>query len=208
MLVAYETDSSNHVRFLWYASEDALRAGTIGRTFDANRSLSSCAEGTPCIEKVTWNGSLAASTFDVSFHYFRNCDVDRQATGTLSNWTASGTASWSEVTAPDRDQPFADAGFAGNFGDWDVLDYNSVRYRLHEAQKTKGDWASWRPFLVSPDQTAELAVKTPNGSTSFGNPTFSLLTLNGMQVLFATMFVFAQGAGAGEAGCLAYYHYF
>ena len=52
------------------------------------RSLSACNEGTPNIYSVSLTPDIDHSIIDVGFHYQRNCDLDRQARGRLTNFTS------------------------------------------------------------------------------------------------------------------------
>jgi hypothetical protein len=198
------------LKFIRYSSEANLRAGVVDRTCDAPLSLSQSAEGTPGIEDVTWGGSLASSTLNIGFHYLTGMGVDRQATGTITNWSGTGTAptgcSWAAQAAPGRDDAPIAAGFTGNIGDRDTFDLNGFRWRVTEAQQRPGDFSAWRPFLTAQNGTSrQLHIVTPNDSLSFGNPTATVLTLGSQRVLFSSEYVFSEGAGQGEAGPLIYY---
>jgi len=84
--------SDGLLRFRHYANLAALLAGTANRERAIPRSLSACNEGTPNIYSVSLTPDIDHSIIDVGFHYHRNCDVDRQARGRLTNfssWTAT-----------------------------------------------------------------------------------------------------------------------
>jgi len=168
--------------------------------------LSNCAEGTPNIYSAVLSPDILHSSIDVGFHYFRNCDVDRQARGTLtdfSSWTASPDASRNT-----RFEALANPPIGGHVGDRDQMVYKTKLYDLHEAQSVKGDTSSWRPYLYDyeQDQLILLNVGTHGGSVSFGNPTFTAIrSPSGRQAVVVTYFLFAQSAAAGEAGTLILY---
>lgn len=159
--------------------------------------LSKCAEGTPNVYGAT------GSSIDVGFHYFKNCDVDRQARGTLN-----GFAQWSAAPQPALDAPFEAFGPRGNIGDRDNLAFAGISYNLHEVQFTKGDFGSWRTYLYdwSTRRATPLAIRTHGGSTAFANPSATVLTApSGRPAVLTTLFIPLQGAAKGEAGELVYY---
>ncbi len=131
--------------------------------------------------------------------------MDRQARGTLSNFT-----SWSAQVEAHLDDLFeaSTPDIGGNVGDRDYMVPNGKQFSIHEAQFTKGDWGSGRIYLYDygQDRIIQLNVKTHQGSGAFGNPTFTAVTLpNGRPALVVTYFLFSQGAAGGEAGELVFY---
>jgi Bacterial Ig domain len=172
-----------------------------------NRTLSSCNEGTPNIYAATLHPDLDHSIINVGFHYFRGCDVDRQAIGTLTNFSG-----WKAQADANLNTLFTNLGtIGGNVGDRDALLYQGRPYSLVEAQHTRNDFGTWRPYLF--DRTANnltrLQLQTHAGSTSFGNPTYTELELpGGGRGFVSTQFIFAEGAAPGEAGPLFYYRSF
>jgi hypothetical protein len=214
-LVAYEKSGSGAacggsgscLAFQHYANIDALLAGGEDRSVAVDRTLSSCNEGTPNIYAVTLHPDLDHSIIDVGFHYFQGCDVDRQAIGTLTNFS-----SWKARADANLNALFTSLGtIGGNVGDRDALLYQGRPYSLVEAQNTKNDFGTWRPYLF--DRTANaltrLQISTHAGSTSFGNPTYTELRLPGGDRGFvSTQFIFSEGARGGEAGSLVYHRSF
>ena len=214
-LVAYEKTgvgsycdgSGSCLAFRHYPHFDALLAGAEDRSVAVNRTLSSCNEGTPNIYAATLDPDLGHSIINVGFHYFEGCDVDREAIGTLTNFS-----SWRTQADANLNALFAGLGtIGGNVGDRDALLYQGRPYSLVEAQSTKNDFGTWRPYLF--DRTANsltrLQLNTHAGSTSFGNPTYTELTLPGGDRGFvSTQFIFSEGARGGEAGALFYYRRF
>lgn len=210
-LVAFEQDSGctgtgpngNCLAFRHYPSLAGLLAGAADRSFQAPRTLSNCAEGTPNVYSADLHPDIAHSTIDIGFHYFRNCDVDRQARGTLSDF-----ASWSAHVDSGLNGALEAFHPGGNIGDRDYLGLAGGGYNIHEVQFTKGDFGSWRAFLYDwgTGLAAQLAIHTHHGSTAFANPTFtSLLSPSGRPALLVTLFIPAQGAAPTEGGELVYY---
>jgi hypothetical protein len=215
-LVAYEKSggggycggSGSCLAFEHFPSLAALLNGQADRSVAVPRTLSSCNEGTPNIYAATLNPDLDHSIINVGFHYFRSCDVDRQAIGTLTNFS-----SWKTQVDTNLNSRFTNLGtIGGNVGDRDAFLYQGRPYSLVEAQSTKHNFATWRPYLF--DRTANtltrLTLTTDKGtSTSFGNPTYTELKLPGGRWGFvATQFIFSEGAAPGEAGPLFYYRSF
>lgn len=223
-LVAYEKTgrgaacggSGSCLAFQHYPNLDALLAGAEDRSVTVNRTLSACNEGTPNIYAATLHPDLDHSIINVGFHYFRSCDVDRQAIGTLTNFS-----SWRTQADANLNTLFTNLGtIGGNVGDRDALLYQGRPYALVEAQDKKNDFGTWRPYLF--DRTANsltrLELRThaagvPPGrpSTSFGNPTYTQLRLPGPERRWgfvSTQFIFSEGAAPGEAGPLFYYRSF
>jgi hypothetical protein len=204
-VVAYEKSSPGEVRlrFRGYDSLDHLLAGAYDREFTAPRLLAPTAEGTPSIETVDLGPATGGSTITVGFHYYRDALVDRQARGTLTDFS-----SWSAVAAPERDAMFAPFEVNGNIGDRDWFELHGHSYAVQEAQATKDDWGSWRTYLVdrTTAQAFPLAMRTLGGSRAFGNPTATVVTgPSGMPAIVVTQFVFSEAAAAGEAGSLIYF---
>jgi Bacterial Ig domain len=214
-LVAYEKTgrgaacggSGSCLAFQHYPSKNALLAGAEDRSVTVNRTLSSCNEGTPNIYATTLNPDLDHSIINVGFHYFRGCDVDRQAIGTLTNFS-----SWKTTADANLNTLFTNLGtIGGNVGDRDALLYQGRPYTLVEGQGRKNDFGTWRPYLF--DRTANsltrLQLHTDAGSASFGNATYTQLTLpGGRRGFVSTQFIFSEGAAPGEAGPLFYYRSF
>lgn len=196
--------SGSCLAFKHYGSVAALLAGTSDRSIVLNRTLSSCNEGTPNIYAATLNPDVDHSVINVGFHYFSACSADRQALGTLTNFST-----WKAQADSNLNTLFNNLGtIKGNVGDRDAFFYQGKPYSLVEAQYVKGDYSSWRPYLF--DRTTNsltlLALHTNGGSTSFGNPTYTDLILpSGRRGFVSTQFIFSEGAAPGEAGPLIYY---
>jgi hypothetical protein len=202
-VVAWEQEPNNHLAFRYFRNRGDLLAGQPTRSFDAPRSLSRCAEGTPNIYSVTLSPDIDHSTIDVGGHYYQNCDRDRQQRGTLTNFR-----SW-RTSAQDRfDNALLYWHVGGNIGDRDALPFRSFRYGLIEGQYTKGDFGSWRCFVYD-YQTGNadpLTIRTDQGSTAFANPAATVLTgPDGRDAIVISIFLPSEGARAGEGGQLIYY---
>ena len=205
------------LRFRFYRSADDLLDNRVARQFTPMRRLSPTAEGTPSITNAVLRGGLISrSRIEVGLHYFANGpggpQVDRRATAVLTNFN-----SWVEQARPDIDAEFLKAkalhdGYSapptGSIGDRDQIIFDGVRLELQEAQYVPHDFGSWRPFLVDPRTsiTQPLNIVTGGGSRAFGNPSVTELTApSGRRALFVSVYVFSEGAAAGEAGPLIYY---
>jgi len=201
--------SGGLLRFRHYANLSALLAGTVNRERTIPRSLSGCNEGTPNLYSVSLTPDIDHSIIDVGFHFQRNCDLDRQARGRLTNFTA-----WTAAADIGADGRLTSAAAVkgrvvnGNIGDRDTAMFDDVRYTLYEVQYVKGDFGSWRLYLDNwqTGTAAYLPVTTHGGSTTFANPTFATITSPaGKPAIVATVFVPSEGAAPGEAGQLVYY---
>jgi hypothetical protein len=205
----YNDSHGGQLRLRYWPTLGALLEGHPARQFLAPRTLSACNEGTPSIRRIVFGPDVDTSTIEVGFHYHRRCRVDRQAQGTLT-----GFAHWTTAADPALDAPVmraaATAGerIGGNIGDRDHLRYLGGDYDLVEAQGRRGDFGSWRVYLV--DRSAMTArrveVVTHRGSTAFANPTATCLRdPAGRDAVMVTLYLHVEGAAAGEAGSLLYY---
>ena len=193
-VVVMETDGDNHLRFHYYTSWTALLSASPSKTYDAPRTLSPCAEGTPNI----YEGD--DSHVDVGFHYWSDCNVGRQARG-VTDWT-----SWSAAPEVALDTAITAYGIAG-VGDRDVVTFRGYQFAVIEGEGVRNDWTSWRIFLYDyQTRTADkLDILTDGGSISFGNPTVEQIELGGQPALVMSLYLFLDGARGGETGSLVYY---
>jgi len=194
-VVVTETDGDNHLRFYYYDSWQALLNAPTSRIYDAPRTLSPCAEGTPNIYAAD------STRVEVGFHYWSQCDVGRQARG-VTDWST-----WSAAPEPALDSAIIAHGIAG-VGDRDgPLTFRGYQFAVIEGEGVRNQWDSWRVFLYDyQTQTADLLnIRTDAGSISFGNPTIEQVQIGGRQALVMTLFVFLDGSAAGEDGSLVYY---
>lgn len=204
-----QAGSGGQLRLRHYVNQSALFAGNFNRERTIPRTLSGCNEGTPSFYSVSLLPDIDHSIIDLGFHFQRNCDLDRQARGTLTNFTA-----WSASANAGSDNALTAAAAAqgstvnGNIGDRDTGTFDNARYSLHEVQYVKNDFGSWRIYLHSwhTGEVTYLPITTHGGSTAFANPTFTTLTSpSGKPAVVATLFVPSEGAAPGEAGSLVYY---
>jgi len=197
-LIVWEQEPSNHLKFVYYKSWLDLKEGIQTKSYDAFRTLSPCAEGTPNIYP---NSTLAQ--IDLGFHYYQNCQVDRQARGTLRNFSL-----WSGGKKQNGfDNAILHYGVKGNIGDRDFIEYNSHNYALIEGQYEKNDFGTWRTFLYDyqTGNADQLKIQTHGGSKAFANPTITLTSLKGQRIILVTFFVPGEESAPGEAGELIYY---
>ncbi|WP_367040157.1 hypothetical protein [Streptomyces sp. Je 1-332] len=197
-VLAYEKDPKNHIAVRAYADRTALLDGRASRSFDAPRTLSRCAEGTPSITEARGN------TIELTGHYRADCDTDRQLRATLT-----GFRDWHAT--PDRrlDRALQNWGNGGNLGDRTPVELAGQRMLLVEGQRRRGDFGSWRTYAYDPvsGRADRLAISTHGGSRAFANPSATLVTdPRGRPALLVSLFIPAQGAAAGEAGQLVYWH--
>jgi hypothetical protein len=207
-LVAYEkdsgcTDGNNCLAFRSYRSARRLLQGRpAGGERRIARTFSKCAEGTPNFYRV------GRRSFDIGFHYFQACRVDRQARGTYNLVTGR----WRPRTLPTIDSGLLAAGAspAGNIGDRDATFYppaGAVRgiYEGMIGPRSTG-FGVWRCFAEEAGAFAQLHVRTHGGSTACANPTVTSAKLpDGRAGLIATYFIPVEGAGRNEAGTLVFW---
>ena len=195
-VMVWEQEPSNHLKFSYFNSWTDLQNGTVAKTYEAPHTLSTCAEGTPNIY------SASSASVDVGFHYWSNCDVDRQARGTTT-WT-----SWSAGSQPQIDNAILYWGVQGNIGDRDgYLNFQNYKFGLIEGQGAKGDFGTWRCYLYDyqTGNADKLNIHTDGGSLAFANPTVTALTVDGQPAIVITQFIPSQNSAGGEAGELIYY---
>jgi hypothetical protein len=203
-LVAYESHVScggaGHCLALrYYATESALRSGAASRRVTLPRKLSTCSEGTPSV----FSAAADLSSIDLGFEYSRDCNVDRQARGTLQGFDPT---TWSPYATPSVDEAILAVGASpdGDIGDRDGNVHDGAYSRLYEGQLAAVSY--WRTFLLVGGVATQLSIRTHGGSRGFSKPTFTPLALpNGDPGVVVTQFVTPAGAAAGEAGELIYY---
>jgi hypothetical protein len=195
--VQYVSKSNLVVRH--YADWPALAAGTFDREVDLPRTLAATAEGTPTLVVSRWNG-VDDSELAIRFHYLKNIDVDRQASGVLTNLSAAGWAPQPDLTVNNT---FIGLRTRGNLGDRADVRFEQHDFAVLEAQSIKADFGTWRWFLYDRERNEArlLALRAPAGSYALGNPTVrQLADPAGNAVLLISGYAFFQGAGPGEAG--------
>jgi len=199
-ILAWEQEPHNHLQVVFYASWSDLQNNIAQKNYSVPQTLSKCAEGTPNIY-----GEPTLNNINFGFHFFDNCIVDRQASGTLQNFNQ-----WINV---ERRQNIDNAilywGVKGNIGDRDALsNFENFAFTIIEGQYTPHDFGTWRVFIFDP-QTGNadpISVVTHGKSQAFANPTMTMATWNGQSILIVTLFVPSEQSAAGEAGELIFYH--
>jgi hypothetical protein len=195
-VMAWEQEPSNHVKFVYFNSRDDLMNGVVAKSYDAPMVFSVCANGTPNLY------SASNASVDFGFHYFSNCDVDRQARGSM-NWRSSKATKQTNV-----DNAILYWGVQGNIGGRDgYFNFRGYNFGLIEGQYTKGDFGSWRSFIYDyqTGNAEPLNITTHGGSTAFANPKFTSMQIDGQWAVVVSLFIPSEGAAPGEAGQLIYY---
>ncbi len=204
-----QVDSGGRLRVRHYPDLSALNAGAFTRDVTIQRTLSDCNEGTPTIGAVSMLPDIDHSVIDLDFHYQRRCDVDRQASGRLTN-----LSTWTATADTELDRAITGAAAAqgvrvkGNIGDRDTVVFDDVCYSVHEVQYRKNDFGSWRIYLRDRRSGAVsyLPITTHRGSTAFANPSVSrVVAPSGRPAIVTGLFIPSEGAAPGEGGQLLYY---
>lgn len=200
-MAAWEKEPNNHIKLAYYPSWDALRTATASKTMDCPRRLSNYAEGTPNLYAAT------ATSADVGFHFFANGVADKNARGTMTNWTT-----WTASAQPQIDSAVAAYNLGGNVaGDRDNITLDGSEFVLVEGGGGPGssNFTGWRILVYDPStQVADLlSPNTGNGVYAMANPTVSRVTLQGRDTLVVTLFVPSENNVPGTDGALIYYNY-
>lgn len=178
--------------------------------------------GTPSIYdlNIEYDGTNSFVSGQFGFHFWNGSRDINAATTTLRML--------SDVITYPQNYPsttiaynarFAAEGVSGNLGQRDTLITASNRYNVQEGNVgvPAASWDKWRIFLYKfgekynyPTGVGTLIPiypKTPGGSTSFGNPSISIVdSPDGRdKIIVISYFVFSEGAAPGEGGSLLYY---
>ena len=207
-VLANEADTpgqGNYIMVRYYSSRADLLSNAAAKTYNVTRTLSACAEGTPSIYSVSLNPDIDNSTIVLGHHYYRNCDVDRQAQGTLTNFD-----SWTTAVQTDLNTSIEAFGLGGNIGDRDRITAQGTTYTLLEGQSVKNDFGTWSNYLWNESTATKLSINTPGGSGSFANPTITRVkspapSEGGQDAIVVTQFVPSENSAPGESGSLIYY---
>jgi hypothetical protein len=206
-LVPYEMSDpqGNYVKIRYYKDVDALLTAIPQHEVTIPKTLAApdASEGTPTITALQWQRDIFHSKITLGLHA-NNGNVDLPAIGILTNFTA-----WQGKIDENRIRLFRKLGHIhGNIGARDDFTYQGERYAIQEAQDIEGNFSTWSPYLYSyrNNSITPLQIMTHRFSESFGNPTFTILTLpNGKGGFVTTQFIFKEGAAYGEAGELVYF---
>jgi hypothetical protein len=195
-VVAWEQEPHNHLKFEFFPDETSLLKATATRVFDAPMVFSKCANGTPTLYSAT------EENVDFGFHYYSDCQVDREARGTM-NWQK-----FTPTKNPDLDSAVLRWGVQGNIGGrTGFVTYKSQIFQFVEGQFKKGDFSSWRIFVVDKQgkYSAQLKMQTRGGSTAFANPWVATVDFKGKPAVVVSAFIPREGAANGEANELIFY---
>jgi hypothetical protein len=196
-VLAYEKDPDNHIAVRGYPDLDSLLAGTAEHAFDAPRTLSHCAEGTPDIT------SVHDGTVELTGHYRAQCDNDRQLRAVLTDFRT-----WQARPDLRLDRALESWGTAGNIGDRSALQLGGGALVLIEGQRWQQDFGSWRTYAYDPatGRADRLGIRTHGGSRAFANPSAALITdPEGHPALLVSLFVPREESAPGESGELVYW---
>lgn len=208
---------TSQLRFRAYPDLDRLLSGRQSAEFTAPRRLGLDAEGTPNIDWVHGGPDPSSLMVAVGFHYYADLDadgssdVDRRGSGTLvgfDRWVAVDAPLLNaRLMRPPQLHPGFKAMPSGNIGDRDIFEFRGRRMAIDEVQYVRDDFGSWRLFLRDPATARILPfrVRTAGASRAFGNPSVTPVTTpGGRSALFVSVFLFSEGAAAGEKGPLLY----
>ena len=204
-ILALEGQPDDNLRFrYWTTVSGMLGTGAPYISYDAPKTLSTCAEGTPEIRSVAYDSASSVinsgSTITVAHHYFADCQIDREAVGTLRNFKT-----WTTAADAPVDQALTDAGATGKHGDRDSFTYDGASYRLYEGTAGANAMADWRTYLYDGTTATKLNIRTAGGSQAFANPSTTNITdPAGHPALLVSMFLPSEVAAPGEAGQLLY----
>jgi hypothetical protein len=215
---------SSNVQFLLYANLPALKAGNSVNSFTAPRLLSNCGagfggnEGTPDIHGINANGTV----IQVGFHYNSDCNgLDREAFGTLTNFTATSTnTTWTATADSARDSALSAAGYPGKHGDRADVWWHGYRFSLQEAQNNANGindtcrspcttgFRSFRAVIYDYQTRGVQAVPfhTAGGTSCYGNPSISLIKNPSGALVFAVgLYLFSECVQGGDASGELFY---
>ena len=191
-LIAYEEDKrqgSNNLALKYYYNYQDLISNSSSYNKSINTSLHNFGvEGTPDIRKVSGISPLNGN-IQIGFHYYDG-DVDRLAMGVLKNgdyWKA-----WKDALSEFN---LREMNFKGNIGSRKGFRYEQTDFTLQEAKLIKGDWSTWKIMLGQNGFYTEVLISTPNGSTSFANPSI-IQTENNKYAI--TLFLPTEGNVSSE----------
>lgn len=174
-LIAFEEDKThgkNNIALRYYNSYTDL----IHNHFSFSKSIQTSlinfgVEGTPDIRNFSGD-SPTNGIIQIGFHYYDG-NIDRLGMGILKNgnsWTA-----WKDVLS---EYNLREMNFKGNIGSRKKFIYNDEELTLQEARFDKRDWSTWKILLGLNGYYTEVLISTPNGSSSFTNPSITPIENN------------------------------
>jgi hypothetical protein len=220
-IVAFEkhvfigTKEERHLGFYYFPNLTSLLTNSSSYKLIAPLTVAVQLEGTPNIYNVT----IKESTMKVcvGFHYNDASGLDRVAVGHLTipldnpkNMVWNCTRPQSEFVQKLLQ---TDPNIKGHIGDMDYGQIFGRNFTVIEAQYVKGDDSTWGIFLYDhlTSNFVKLNIRTQKGSTSFANPTFTMLkSPNRKDCIVITYFVhtYKNAAQPGEGGELIFYKEF
>ena len=191
-LIAYEEDKtqgSNNIALKYYNNYQSLLLNNSSFTKSINTSLHSFGiEGSPDIRKVSGSSPLNGN-IELGFHYYDG-NIDRIAMGVLKNgiyWKA-----WKDALS---EYNLREMNFKGNIGSRKAFKFNNTELTLQEAMLIKGDWNTWKIMLGLNGFYTQVLISSPNGSTSFANPSIIQTQDNKFAI---TLFIPTEGNNSSE----------
>lgn len=169
--------------------------------------MSNSHEGTPNFYNISIRDRKL--TAHAGFHYNDASGLDNVATGSLTIQLDNLSMTWEDpMPQTEYNKKLRDMGVKGHIGDRDYIQIFGRNITLQEANLVPPSsygtlfWGSWRIFLYdhSTNNFSMLQITTHDSSTSFGNPTLTLLESPKGKTLIVTYFLFSEGAKESEAG--------
>jgi hypothetical protein len=189
-----------------YVQVDTASTNTYGITQTAVSHTSVAIE---IRGSTTAPAALSGTRLTISHHHYEGGVTDRQGIGVLEDFTTWTT---NTLSLPD-DYALTRAGALDKHGDRDHFELGGKTWTLYEGSinTNSGNFTmgAWRNFLYDPatGNATQLTITTPGGSTTFANPTATILAdPNGVLSLLVCQFIPSEGAGTGEGGQMLYWN--
>jgi hypothetical protein len=222
-IVAFEkhvfigTKEERHVGFHYYPNLTCLLTGSEFYKKIANLTEGAQLEGTPNINNITIGNSIMNAS--VGFHYNDAYGLDNVAIGHLTvpldNPKDTTRWNWTTMPLPGYNEKLRkEWNVKGHVGDRDYGQIFGRNFTLQEGNLKPPpiNYSEYRIFLYDylTGNFIMLNITTLQGSTSFGNPTFTFLkSPNGKDAMVVvTYLLFSEAAKTGEAGELIFYKEF
>jgi hypothetical protein len=180
---------------LFYDVNDLLN-GTIRSTWIAPQFVTAF-NGTPSFYNMSLqliNGWWSVGG-QYGFHFWNGTGRDLNANTTIVRlFDPTGGTTTYPSTADVYNGSLTNVGAAGSIGQRDTIQTTSARYNIQEGNTSStNDFANWRIWLYTfgdsysyptgNGSVVQLSPQTPGGSTSFGNPSVSIVNRPGGGVL-------------------------
>lgn len=206
VLLAHERNPSGNRPYIevWYYNtfnDFISKPGSPSRVFALPQTAQATADGTPEFGHIVYSGNILSSTIEITYHYFANSIADKQAKGTLTNFSQ-----WSGGPDTATNNLFASLGFT-HLGGREFFTVGGTLYELIEVNPaeptTSNGWHLWEIFLINKatGDRRQLQINIPGGATSLGNPQLSYITTpDHRPALAISYFVFSEGSASTPAG--------